>query len=232
MELKIKKAIVNLDVITPKIYVVIRIEKTVRGVDIDTSVEPYLKWNSMKEKPKQKIDSEINNACARLSNYREPFAWSALCIFTSGKIIEGETQVYFKKEKPVLGDEELITHLLKTNTDFQKKTNNVLPIFMKLCVKLHDVNAKLENCLDPSISRMIPFNNEAPPLSVIKKLQNLHESSHKIPFTTCYSYLYVNLHSLNFSKSKATRNLRNLTIKVKVLDSDSDINKPGLPVNI
>lgn len=62
----------------------VRIEKVLHG-DYDESVEAYVKFDTVKDKDRDKIERDIKERCTRLGQWRQPFCVGMLPLFNTSE---------------------------------------------------------------------------------------------------------------------------------------------------
>jgi hypothetical protein len=76
-----RKALFSVSYPSPDIFIVVRIEKVLQGVNYDEVVEPYIKYDSLRDKDKEKILRDVKDTCSRLGRWRQPFCVGMLPLF-------------------------------------------------------------------------------------------------------------------------------------------------------
>lgn len=109
---KFQKAIFSLTETHSGIFLVICIEKVLRGDDDETS-ECYFKPSGLKPKDKTKLETDIKEACGRTGIYRHPFAWAVIPLFdeSNGELIKDLGSLEIKNLHKIKGD--LISHIVE-----------------------------------------------------------------------------------------------------------------------
>ena len=146
------KALFTLSARLPSIYLMVRVEKVLRG-DPELFYDVYQR-GAMKPKKVAKYSVEIDELCAKFGDYRQPFVWTAIPLF------DNQNQFLYDKEEQVLelyrfpkdiGDEYLSERIQAMN---QKKFK---PLPGKLVVKIKILkdNENLPNLVDPALNPIV-----------------------------------------------------------------------------
>jgi hypothetical protein len=68
------------------IWLVLRVEKVLQGDEYDRLVEPYSKYETMKDKDREKLTAAAASACARgRARFHAPFCWGMIPVFNEDR---------------------------------------------------------------------------------------------------------------------------------------------------
>ena len=151
------KAIFSISHKSPSIYLLVRIEKVLRG-DPELFYDTYQR-GTLKPKKLAKYIAEVDEMCSRFGDYRQPFVWSAIPLFDS----QGQLLYHDKEELSIdlyrftkdIGDEYISDRIQGM---IQKKLK---PLPGRFALKLRMVreNETFANLVDPSLNPIIDSNN-------------------------------------------------------------------------
>lgn len=114
-ELRGNQALFPLDDLSPDLYLVMLLEKTLRGADVDHAVDELYKHSTLRPRAQAKVEDEARVSAVRLGAYRQPLAWSARCLFEKGRSMVGHDVVFdgFVKFRPgvPMSDAHIIAQL-------------------------------------------------------------------------------------------------------------------------
>ncbi len=91
-ELKAQRALFPLEDLSPDVFLVFVLEKTLRGADVDESLDELIRQqatHSSSNSKAGKSQDEVRMSTKRLGGYRMPLAWAARCLFEKGRSIIG-----------------------------------------------------------------------------------------------------------------------------------------------
>lgn len=237
-----QRAILNVTVPHPDIFIVVRIEKILQG-GINPSTEPYLKAG---KDPKLGVKTlkTIKQYSQRVKHYTMPWAWTARPLFrlySSDLDTDGDFPTIYRQDCNKLRDDEI----LKILSDFRKpeKMNKLttIPGSIKISLKyavgemptsekkillgnfyvINKTLISIADCLTTSLNAIKPF--PSPPVDVPTfEVSEFSGSSERDlnPYTTFLNHLYVYPLSLAFECQKIFSRARNIAVTVEVRNSD------------
>lgn len=183
----------------------------------------------MKQKEKEKLLKELAQSASRLGEYAQPFAWGSLQLFNeAGQLLVGDmTQIKIQRAK-IDDSEASILDTLKKRHGKDKKITAIPSDFL-FNFKIVPPDQILDDLVNPSLLSVYrPTIGD----QVIRQMQVFYEESDLLqPQFEFLNILYIYPENLNFTKHKDT-NSRNITVKIRIKDSDADPYGEGIPVCI
>lgn len=222
-----KRAIVNVSVPHPEIYVVVRIEKILQG-SINQVAEPYLKMTKGDPKNSQKLLKNIKMYAQKIGHFRMPFAWAARPIYRMYSNDLDETidfPAIYRQEGNKLKDEDL----LKLLADYKKpeKFSKLTVIPGELKIRLKTMTEMPDNCLTTSLKPLSPFPMPptAEPTIELNEFLGGQSEREAHPFATFLNHLFIYPTSLLFDSQKSFSRARNIAVMVELKDCDLENSK-------
>jgi dedicator of cytokinesis protein 6/7/8 len=117
------------------IWLVIKVDKVLLPESYDSLVEPYSKFESLKEKDRDRLVSAAAAATSKLSRFKTPFVWTLLPLFTDDKQLAlglDSKITTFYRWKPEIGEQVIFdtyAEYSKTGSS-SKRTRNVTGKFV------------------------------------------------------------------------------------------------------
>lgn len=103
-----QKALFSVSAPSPDIWLVVRVEKIPLADAYDAIVEPYSKYDSLKDKDRERLVAVTTSAASRLGRFRTPFVWTLIPIFNDEKQLAlgmDAKLTSFYRWKPELGEQ-------------------------------------------------------------------------------------------------------------------------------
>lgn len=242
-ELKTRKVLFPLDDLSPDLFLVFFLEKTLRAADVDHTVDDFVKYGTLKGKAQSKAEDEIRMNAARLKEYRQPIGWCARCLFEKGRSIIGNDIVvdgFNRFRGGVLNDAQMITCLERltdkaggrTTTRTRAETydpKKFVPVQVVIDFELIDFDQPLRNLITPSLEPTFGTDPKVDPLDLVRIAQQFSSPENVTdPNREVINDMYVFLDAGNFIK--CGRKVRNVVIRVSLHENDKNLGTGALPV--
>ncbi len=256
-ELQAQRALFPLDDLSPDMFLVFFLEKTLRAATVDDVVEEQLKHAALNRKLAAKAEDDVRMSASRLGAYRQPFAWSARCLFEKGRSILGTDIVVdgFVRFKSTAGvnDALLIAQLEKMAERASRQPagtaagaagpGNVsaslpdakrhVPVQVVIDFDLVDTEKSLPNLILPSLEPLSVGGGNAgasaPPAEWTRVVQHFSSPENVAdPNRASVNDMFLFLDWANFNK--AHRRIRTVAVRVTLHDNDRELGAPGLQV--
>ncbi|KAL6064625.1 Dedicator of cytokinesis protein 9 [Balamuthia mandrillaris] len=238
-----KSAIFSISSPSEDCYLVLRIEKVLQG-EIEACTEPYIKYETLKDKDKERLEAQAKDACKRLGSFRQPMAWSIIPLFNEdGELQVGKSTTFspIYRQKSDVSDSNFLASWKEQSKSTGSKRMKVMPGscvvdvvevgFVKEVEKEEDAkeegkeeevtedvvvdySSNLQGKLNPSLIPLKPENSSEDE-DVILEIQEFPLTPWLAPRTTFVNNLYIYPECANL-------NARNIAIRVQLLDMDSD----------
>ena len=242
-ELKARKILFPLDALSPDLFLVFFLEKTLRAADVDHTVDEFVKYGTLKGKAQSKAEDEVRMQAFRLKEYRQPLGWCARCLFEKGRSIIGNDIVvdgFNRFRGGVLNESQLITQLEKltekmggrSTTRTRAETydpKKYVPVQVVIDFELIDVEQPLKFLISPSLDPVHGIDPKIDPLQLTRVAQQFSSPENVTdPNREVINDMYVFLDWANFSK--CGRRARNIAIRVSLHENDQNLASAALPV--
>ena len=89
-ELKATKALFPLESLSPDVYLVFVLEKTLRAASVDETMDELYRHSQLKPRQQARLEDDYHMSAARLASYRQPLAWAARSLFEKGRSVLGQ----------------------------------------------------------------------------------------------------------------------------------------------
>ena len=173
IETSSRKAVFNVANPSPDTVLLIRVEKVLRGLELDASIEPYVK-GQLKPKELQKLEKEIEANILRLGDFWQPFAWGSINLFDeTGQLQVGDfTQIKLVRAR--LDDtEQMILEQIKKRQGKEKKIVALPSDFVfNFKILSEEQRNGVKDLVDPSY---IPANSEMVTTPATREIQDFTE---------------------------------------------------------
>lgn len=207
------------------IWLVVRVEKILQGETHDQISDTYSKYDSFKEKDKEKLGEKISSICDRLSEYRQPFCWGAIALFNDERQLavgHGTTINTLHRYKEYASDQSFFEGYLELSKANLSRRNKTIPGRIELDIyEPEEPHKKIVVDKDGDIL-IVPSNidppKSAPTNDYIQEIASFPAPPY--PFLTYSNNLYVYPLELNLTKSNASITPRNIGIEIRLYHSD------------
>lgn len=114
-ELRAQRALFPLEALSPDVFLVFILEKTLRGMEVDETLDELARAGAGGASKAARTLDEVRLSASRLGGYRQPLAWAARCLFEKGRSILGTDIVvdgmHRFSSRAGISDAQLIAHL-------------------------------------------------------------------------------------------------------------------------
>ncbi|XP_067890349.1 dedicator of cytokinesis protein 9-like isoform X6 [Heterodontus francisci] len=208
------------------IFLVARVEKVLQG-GITQCAESYMKSSDL-VKVALKVLKNAKQACARLGQYRMPFAWAARPVFRDSQGTLDKSARFsalYRQDSNKLSDEDLLKLLL----DFRKpeKMSKLPVISGNLDINIDNVASDFLTCVNSSYIPVKRFENGSK-VTVTHEVEEFVPCIAKLsqPFTTYNNHFYIYPKHLKYDSQKSFAKARNIAVRIEFRDSDEEDSQP------
>ena len=243
-----KSAIFNISTVDPAIHLVIWVEKILKASELDASIEPYFS-KAAKPKEKEKLQKESTSGLSRLFNYRQPFAWGSIALFSPQGAMSSPSKPQDIKlsraRSEELSEAEIVDII---NKRLQGHRLDKKPIPCECLFSFEQLSESslqsLSAIVDPSL---LPVRMPSGAQEYTKEIQEFLPDSFDPSYSSSSSsssssslvaeidhpldyinHLYIYPECANFAKLKDS-NSRNISVRVYIKNNDLDPSHDGLP---
>ncbi|EGG15455.1 DOCK family protein [Cavenderia fasciculata] len=223
---RVKKAIFSVNRPSTHVYLIICIDKVMRG-DPEETTKIYL-TNPGKPKEIQKFQQEVRESIPKMGTFKQPFVWGYLELFDqNNQFLYNTPDVAVKVQNLTRTKGDLYNFVTKP----EKKQNNWCECSIKVSsgeqLKTGAQDTRIDYLLRPVY---YPIPSDQTPMSrEIMTFDNPSEPNMDMGIS--YSnvlYFYPKSVNLNNFKSDKGSSARNIFLEVKLLEDDTNVNNSGL----
>jgi hypothetical protein len=239
-ELKAQRALFPLDDLSPDVFLVFMLEKTLRAADVDDTLDELLKGASQSAK----VD-EVRMSASRLGSFRQPLAWAARCLFEKGRSILGTDIVLdFTRfsSRAGINDAQLVAHLERMaerasrgtsgNENASSMAVRQVPFQVVIDFDLLPSDRVLPHLVTPGLELaasglLSSVNSVCDPKELVRIVQQFSSPENITdPSREGCNDMFMFLDWANFSK--AHRRIKTVSIRVSLHENDDGVGQPGL----